>query len=104
MCTIRRQRDVILASTRQREASINRTPCDLPLLRHGGSAPAALLFRPRSILMALAGGQLVGEGDFGFVWMVAVEARLRALVSFKLRHIRHRQRRALDNACESPNP
>lgn len=54
--------------------------------------------------MALAGGQLVGEGDFGFVWMVAVEARLRALVSFKLRHIRHRQRRALDNACESPNP
>jgi len=46
--------------------------------------------------MALAGGQLVGEDDFGFVWMVAVEARLRALVSFKLRHIRHRQRRALD--------
>lgn len=37
-----------------------------------------------------------------FVWMVAVEARLR--VSFKLRHIRHRQRRALDNARESPNP
>ena len=39
-----------------------------------------------------------------FVWMVAVEARLRALVSFKLRHIRHRQRRALDNTRESPNP
>lgn len=54
--------------------------------------------------MALAGGQLVGEGISVFVWMVAGEARLRTLVSFKLRHMRHLQRRALDNARESPNP
>jgi hypothetical protein len=75
-CTITspKGRDISLDAKR---ASIE---CDL---RHGGSAPAGLLFRPRSILMALLGASWLARAISVFVWMVAVEARLRTLGQFQ---------------------